>query len=106
MVPIRCGHLNLDSFILKYLGLPLSVWHLRRVDFQHLKDKMDNKIPTWSERFIYMAGRSALVKSALASQAIYHLTRLIVPLGVTNNMRKIERAFLWLDSDKVTGAQC
>jgi hypothetical protein len=53
-----------------------------------------------------MTGRSALVKSVLASQAIYHLTPLLVTSGVIDTMEKIERAFLWEAKDKVTSAQC
>jgi hypothetical protein len=73
IVPIRCGQINLDevlegilttraSFPLHYLGLPLSVWSLRRRDFQHLKDKCARKFPTWNGKFIAMAGRVSLVK--------------------------------------------
>jgi hypothetical protein len=51
-----------------------------------------------------MAGCTALVKSVLASQAIYHLTPLLIPPGVTGNMEKIERVFLWAAKDKVAGA--
>jgi hypothetical protein len=34
------------SFLMMYLGLPLSVWHLKRVDFQPLEDKMAGKLVT------------------------------------------------------------
>jgi predicted metal-dependent HD superfamily phosphohydrolase len=47
------------------------------------------KIPTWNGKYILMTGRTALVKSVLASQAIYHLTPLRVPPRVTSNMEKI-----------------
>jgi hypothetical protein len=88
VVSIRCHDLSLDdileglpvcrqNFPMKYLGLPLSIWQLKSVDFQHLIDKMAGKIPTWDGKFINMAGRTALVKSVIASQAIYHLTPLL-----------------------------
>jgi hypothetical protein len=87
VVPIRCGNVDLDevlhgipaaraSFPLRYLGLPLSVWCLRQRDFQSLEDKCAGKLPTWNGKFINVAGRTSLVKSVLASQAIYHLTSL------------------------------
>jgi hypothetical protein len=117
VVPIRCHDLSLDDileslpvcrekFPMKYLGLPLSIWQLKSVDFQHLIDKMAGKIPTWDGKFINMAGRTALVKSVIASQAIYHLTPLVVPPPIIEKMKKIERAFLWTATDKVTGGQC
>ena len=71
VIPIRCGNIDLDdvlqgmpaeraSFPIKYLGLPLSVWSLRKADFQPLVDKMANKIPTWNGKLFNVAGRTAL----------------------------------------------
>lgn len=82
VVPIRCSHIDVDdilhdlpmtraSFPLRYLGLPLSVWRLKRVDFQYLEDKCAAKLPTWNGKFITTAGRASLIKSVIASQAIY-----------------------------------
>jgi hypothetical protein len=79
VVPICCNNINLDdilhgtlvlrtSFPLKYLGLPPSVRCLRRTDFQSLDDKAARKIPSWNGKLINMAGRTALVKSILASK--------------------------------------
>jgi hypothetical protein len=58
VVPIRCQNIDLDdvlsglpvirtTFPMRYLGLPLSVWQLKRVDFQPLGDKMAGKLVTW-----------------------------------------------------------
>jgi hypothetical protein len=49
---------------------------LRRVDFQHLEDKMDGKVPTWHGKYINMPSRTALMK--------------LSPLEL-NNMKKTER---------------
>jgi hypothetical protein len=73
VVPIRCHVIDLDdilgglplirsSFPMKYLGLPLSVWQLKRVDIQPLEDKMASKLVTWDGKNINAAGRGALVK--------------------------------------------
>jgi hypothetical protein len=53
-----------------------------------------------------MAGRVSLVKSVLASQAIYHLTRLAVPPGTLKYINKLERAFVWAAKEKTTRAKC
>jgi hypothetical protein len=63
---------------LRYLGLPFSV-RCKKVDFQHLEDKCAGKLPTWNGKYVTMAGLTTLVKSAIASQAIYHLTPLNIP---------------------------
>jgi hypothetical protein len=118
VVPIRCGNINLDdvlegiattraSFPLRYLVLPLLVWCLRRRDFQHLEDKSVGRLPSWGGgEYITIAGRVELVKSVLASQAIYHLTPLVVPKGSLNYINKVERAFIWSAKDNTTGAKC
>jgi hypothetical protein len=92
ILPIRCANIDLDevlediptmraSFPLRYFGLPLSVWSLRRRYFQQLKDKCAGKLPSWNCKLINMVGRVYLVKSVLDSQAIYHITPLAIPPG-------------------------
>lgn len=90
---------------MKYLGLPLSVWQLRAVDFQFLEDKVAAKLVPWDGQNITTIGRTALVKSVLSSQAVYFITPLIVPPSTLHNINKIERAFLWAGTDKTTGAK-
>jgi hypothetical protein len=105
VVPIRCEDIDLDiilegipaahaTFPLRYLGLPLSVWSLRRRDFQHLEDKCAGKLPTWNGKLINMVGSVSLVKSVLASQAIYHLTPLSIPPGTLKFINKLEQGFV------------
>ena len=117
VVPIRCANVDLEyvlhglpvvptSFPMRYLGLPLSVRRLKRGDFQYLEDKCAGKIPPWQGRYITTIGRGTLVKSVLSSQAIYSLTPLIVHPAVLQNINKLERAFLWAGTDKVSGGQC
>jgi hypothetical protein len=114
---IRCTNIDLNdvlhdipatraSFPMRYLGLPLFVWCLRRRDFQHLEDKCVGKLPTWNGKFVNMAGRVSLVKSVLASQEIYHLTPLTIPLGTMKYLNKVERAFIWAAKETASGAKC
>lgn len=56
---------------------------------------------------IHHHGRTAaLVKSVIASQAIYYLTPLYIPASTITFINKIERAFLWAGKDHTTGAKC
>jgi hypothetical protein len=114
VVPIHCTNIDLDelledmpttraSFPLKYLGLPFSVWRLKRRDFQHLEDKCAGKLPTWNGKMINMAGRVSLVKAVLASQAIYHITLLAIPPGTLKFINKLERAFVWAAKETTSG---
>jgi hypothetical protein len=114
---IRCANIDLNdilhdipasraSFPMRYLGLPLSIWCLRRRDFQHFEDKCAGKLPTWNGKFVNMAGRVSLVKSVLASQAIYHLMPLTIPLGTMKYLNKVERSFIWAAKETISGAKC
>ena len=94
------------SFPLKYLGLTLSVWRLRKVDFQYLKDTAAAKLTIWDRQNITAIGRCALVKSVLSSQLVFSITPLIVPTPTLHNINKLERAFLWEGTGKTTGAKC
>lgn len=117
VVPIRCRNLDLEailqglpaaraSFPMKYLGLPLSVWQLKRVDFQYLEDKVAAKLVPWEGRYIAAPGRGVLVMSVLTSLVVYTATALIIPPGTLLNITRVERAFLWSGSSKTTGAKC
>jgi hypothetical protein len=91
---------------LRYLGLPLLVWSLRRRDLQFLEDKCVGKLPTWNGKLINMASRVDHVRSVLASQAIYHLISLTIPLGTLQFINKLERAFVWAAKNTTSGAKC
>ena len=116
-VPIQCNGLDLDAilqdfpalrshFPIRYLGLPLSVFRLRGVDFQFIVDKMARKLPIGHGKMVSTAGRVALIKSVTTSQAIYPLTVLAPPKNIMKAFINIERAFLWAASDKVSGGKC
>ena len=76
------------------------------MDFQYLEDKAAGKLATWDGQNITTIGRTTLVRSVIASQAVYAITPLIVPPRSLHNINKLERAFLWSGSDKTTGAKC
>ena len=117
VVPIRCQDIDLEevigdlpvvrsTFPIKYLGLPLSIWCLKRVDFQPLEDKAAGKLVTWDGKNVNIAGRGALVKHVLTSQAIFHLTPFNIPPGCLATINKIEHAYLWAGTREISGGKC
>jgi hypothetical protein len=54
----------------KIFWLPLSMWWLRREEFQQLEYKVGVKIPTWKGNYVTTTGRTTLVKSVLTLQSI------------------------------------
>jgi hypothetical protein len=95
-----------SNFPTCYLGLPLSVHHPRSGDFQYIVDKIVSKLPIGKGKYVTTTRRAALIKSAIASITIYPLTVLPLPKGILKAIFKLEHAFLWAASDKVSGAKC
>jgi hypothetical protein len=117
MVPIRCSEIDLvasllgfpatrSNFSIRYLGLPLLVHRLKTRDFQYIVDKMASKLPIGQGKYVTTAGRAALIRSVIVSIALYPLTVLPNPKGILEAINKLERAFLWATSDKVSGGKC
>lgn len=57
----------------KYLGLPLHIRKLRRIEVQSRIDKIGSRLPGWKGRLLSTAGRETLVKTVLSWQPIYHM---------------------------------
>jgi hypothetical protein len=99
---ISCGDINLDAvlaglpvarahFPIKYLGLPLSTWRLRKGDFQPQINKAVSKLSAWYGRNLTQAGRVSLTKSVLSSQPVYLLTVIKPSKEVLDEIDKICR---------------
>jgi len=100
IAPIRCEGIDLDdvladfkavraTFPMKYLGLPLSIRRLRKVDLQPLVDKAASRLSGWRGRNISQAGRATLTKSVLSSQAIYLLTALNITKEILESVDRL-----------------
>lgn len=117
ITPISCDGMDLDdilsdfpatrlSFPIKYLGLPLTVRRLRRLDFQPLVDRAASKMSTWNGRNLTQAGRVTLVKSVLSSQPVYLMTALKPPKETLDEVDTMRKRFLWAGDKELTGGKC
>jgi hypothetical protein len=115
--PIHCDTFNLDvvmqpflcpvqNFPCKYLGLPLHVRQIRRVEVQPLIDKMANKLPTWKGRFLNTAGRLKILNMVLSSLPTYFLTVFAPKKWAIKKIDKLCRGFLWKGSEVASGGHC
>jgi hypothetical protein len=84
-MPIRCNGLNMNyilqplnieikSFPCIYLGMPLSLKSLRKIDYQALLDKIDALLAAWKGGMISREGRLVLLKAVLSSITVYMMT--------------------------------
>jgi hypothetical protein len=89
----------------RYLGLPLHIRKLRRVEVQPLIDKIGARLPGWKGRLLSTAGRETLVKTVLTSQPIYHMTVFPEQKWLIKRIDRLRRSFLWRGEtpDKVYG---
>jgi len=56
-----------------YLGLPLHIRKLWKMEVQPLLDKIGARLPGWKGKLLSASGRETLVKTVLSSQPIYHM---------------------------------
>lgn len=54
---------RVEAFSCSYLGIPLSIYKVRRADEQRLIDRVAARIPHWKGRLLKVAGRAALAKA-------------------------------------------
>lgn len=103
--PIHCEDFNLSdimesflcpvqAFPCKYLGLPLHVRALRRVEFQPLIDRVAARLSSWKGRLLRRAGRLVLVNSVLTSIPTCFLTIFPLKKWAIKKIDKLRRSFL------------
>lgn len=61
------------EFPIQYLGLPLTVGHLRKAHLRPLVDKVATSMPTWKAPLMNKAGRLTTVKVVMSSICIHDL---------------------------------
>jgi hypothetical protein len=114
--PVRCDDTDLvailadfpakiASFPGKYLGLPLHIRRLRKVDLQPLIDKIAGKLPGWIGKNLARPGRVILAKTVLMATGIYHATAIPLPKWARDRINKIARTFVWAGEEGEHAAQ-
>lgn len=117
VVPIRCTGLNLDEilttfngqrveFPVTYLGLPLTLGHLKIFHLQYIQDRALAKLSGWEGKLLNLGGHRELVRSVLSSLPTYLLTTLRPPKKFYKDMDKIRRCFLWAGTQQLQGGKC
>jgi hypothetical protein len=92
---------RLESFPSRYLGIPLSIFRLNKVDEQGIVDRVAARIPTWKGNLLTVTGRTELVKATLSA-----IPALLLSAWAIESIDKLRRAFIWAGAESVAGGKC
>jgi hypothetical protein len=117
ITPIRCTQPQIDAvlqafpckvqdFPTRYLGAPLSLSRLARVEEQRLVDMVAARIPTWKGSLLNHAGRATLVQSTLSAIPVHVSICCCLSSWGIEAIDRRRRAFLWAGADSLTGGRC
>jgi len=79
----------------KYLGLPSMVDRSKKAMFNFIKDRVWQKINSWSSKCPSKAGREIMIKSILQSIPSYVISIFKLPNTLLDEIEKMMNAFWW-----------
>jgi hypothetical protein len=104
-VTIFFGCIRKD-FPIIYLGLPLTIGRLRRVDIWLVIDKYSGKLKGGKPQFLMTGGRLTLTRSVLMALPLHLLSVLPLPQWALNIFNSRCRGFVWKGEEEVNGGHC
>ncbi|KAG5542725.1 hypothetical protein RHGRI_015741 [Rhododendron griersonianum] len=101
ILPIPHGYLPV-----RYLGVPLITSRLSYSDCMQLKDKIIQRINSWTTKLLSFGVRSELISSVLWSMQVFWCSIFILPKKLLKEIESVLKAFLWTGVQlKQTGAK-
>jgi hypothetical protein len=79
----------------KYLGLPSMIGRNRNSTFAFIKDRVWQKINSWSSKCLSKAGREVMIKSVLQAIPSYVMSIFQLPATLINTIEKMINSFWW-----------
>ena len=84
----------------KYLGLPTIVGVDRSDCFQHLIDRICQRIKGWKEKVLSVQGKEILMKSVAQSIPSYAMSVFKLPKGICKSITDELAGFWWGDGEE------
>jgi hypothetical protein len=79
----------------KYLGLPSMIGRNKQATFSFIKDRVWQKINSWSIKCLSKAGREVMVKYVLQSIPSYVMSIFLLPSSLIDSIEKMLNVFWW-----------
>jgi hypothetical protein len=97
---------QLAQFPCKYLGVPLSIYQLKKGDLQPMLDSVAARLPPWRGHLMSKAGRVTLTKTTLSAIPMH--TSIVVKIApdILHDIDRIRHSFVWIGFDNAIGGQC
>eukprot|EP00253_Pinus_taeda_P020626 PITA_20626 len=86
---------RIGSLPSRYLGAPLTLKPWQKAHWEKILANMERRCKHWTNRALNFAGRLVLTKAILQAIPQYMLSILPTPKGVLDQIRSIQRSFLW-----------
>lgn len=97
---------QIQTFPIKYLGLPLSTKPIPKARFQSLMEAVARKMPPCHGSLMARSGRLVWIKSVLRAVPIYAMMAENLPAWARKEIDAICRKFFWAGSDQSVQGKC
>lgn len=77
----------------KFLGMPSVIGRNKKSTFNYLKDRMWQKINSWSGRSLSKGGREVLIKAALQAIPAYCMSIYLIPPSLCDEIEEMRNSF-------------
>ncbi|KAJ3705206.1 hypothetical protein LUZ61_008911 [Rhynchospora tenuis] len=91
----RVLQVDVSTFPLSYLGLPLTLRRPDRLTFQNLIYKVQQKLEGWKSALLSRAWRVVLASTVLSAIPIYFMSVFKLPMWVIKELDRLRRNFIW-----------
>ena len=79
----------------KYLNIPTSVGRDKKMIFRSLKEMMEVRVKSWSNKTLSQGGKKVFIKSILQSIPIYIMSCFLFPKSLCEDFNSIIRNYWW-----------
>jgi hypothetical protein len=79
----------------KYLGLPSMIRRSKKAIFNYIKDRIWNRITSWSSKLLSQAGKEVLIKSMAQAIPSYCMGVFLLPTSIGDEIERMLNSFWW-----------